>query len=289
MPGAHQRRGEARVVDVRAGPAQQVAVEDEQAHAARDHICAPDVATAPLLTSARRERRPEIPPARAVHRPRDDPRGRARQGLRRPGDGRAARGRRASSCRSPPRPRTCPGRSRTCGSATGATPSRRRTSTTVRRAAGAWTRSAPDRRLPLSMPLRLSLLVLAALLGAALAVGIVACGGGDDDDKGLSRPELSAPSSSSRSTASTAGRRPRPQAPPATRDRAPARARTRAALTRAASGSSGGSSGSGGSDDSGGSGGSQAPSDDSGGGGSPSPNSPAGRFEKYCRENPGAC
>ena len=43
-----------------------------------------------------------------------------------------------------PTPRSCPGRWTTCASATGATSSRRRTSTTARIAAGAWSRSAPE-------------------------------------------------------------------------------------------------------------------------------------------------
>ena len=89
---------------------------------------------------------PAIPPAHALHRPRDRRRGRARArstSTARP----ASRSRSwASCCRSPPLAlRRSRGRWRTCASATGATSSPRRTSTTAPPAAAGWTHWAPSR------------------------------------------------------------------------------------------------------------------------------------------------
>ena len=112
--------------------------------ARRQPRAGPPAPTRALVALRRNEVAPEVPDADALHRPRSDHRSRARSRstwTARP----ASRSRSsASCCRSPRRRRSCHGRSRTSASATGAISSPRRTSTTARTAAGAWSRSAPE-------------------------------------------------------------------------------------------------------------------------------------------------
>ena len=142
------------------------------------------------------------------------------------------------------------------------------------------------------MRLRLPVLVLAALLGVALAATLVACGGDDEpaaDDRGLDKPELTVPNTQ-----------------PLTTPTQPTSPTTSTTNTDGAGSDDTGSEDTGtddsGSDDSGsgdsGSGGSGGSGDDSGGSQGPgdSPendvpppaDSPASEFEEFCRQNPGA-
>ena len=110
VPEAREGAHQAGVVDVAAGAPEQVAVEDQDAH--RRWIF-PGYRQLSFRAHARP---PEVSPARPLG-PRDHPRGRAGQAVRRPRERRGAQGRRARCCRWRPRRATCPTRSRTCACA----------------------------------------------------------------------------------------------------------------------------------------------------------------------------
>ena len=148
-----------------------------------------------------------------------------------------------------------PGRWRTCASATGATSSPRRISTTARTAAGAWSRSAPEACREDSRCQRLR---PAATVGALMTtLCLAACGGGGSgttDTAGApaftvptSAASAAAPrasSSTSSSTTSTTTSRPPAPAPGRPPTRTPAT--STAAPTSPGTGTTGGASPSGG-------------------------------------------
>ena len=195
-----ERRGQSRVVDVRAGAAEQVAVEDEDAHRA---------------SLAGASRRPRAPAGRsdrvcAVSMSQ-------RYRLRNPASGREV------VLEAEPgeiyldretgeqlevvgkvlplalRARTCRGRWRTSASATGASSSPRRTSTTARPAAVAWVRSDRARETVERSPPAAGR-ALAVALALLLAAGtMAACGGGTaaSDATPKSTPDITPPNDTS--------------------------------------------------------------------------------------------
>lgn len=155
------------------------------------------------------------------------------------------------------------------------------------------------------MRLRLPVLALAALLGVALAMALVACGGDEQpaaDDRGLDKPELTVPNTQPLTTPTQATTPTTPTTSTSgsggndtgstdtSTDDSGSGGSGSGDSGSGDSGDSGGSGGSGGSGDSGGdSGGSQGPSDSPTNDVPPPEGSPASAFEEFCRQNPGAC
>ncbi len=162
---AHQRLDQPGVVDVGAGSAEQIAVEDQDAHG-RSAYPRPDAVPGKaagrrgrVRTSTPSARVPghdfttALPPAQPLHGARGPAGGRAE--ARSTATATRARRSRSSArcCRWRPRSPGSPGRPRTCASAPGAGRCPRGISTTARPAAGGWVRwgSGPERADPVRL------------------------------------------------------------------------------------------------------------------------------------------